>query len=196
MDAKTYVPKKEWLAYCVGALGQGMVYAIMSSYISDFYLNVLKVTPIFVLLLMLFARIWDAINDPIMGYIVDHTHLKKGKMRPYLLYTPVPVAILTMLLFYAPNLADSQKMIYAAITYVAWGMIYTSSDVPFWSLPNALTPNADERGSIISKARTSNGVGSAVPMCFLSLIFRARNLKKQSMLLWHLFVRLSAMFCL
>ena len=53
MEAKMYVPKKEWLAYCVGALGQGMVYAIMSSYISDFYLNVLKVTPIFVLLLML-----------------------------------------------------------------------------------------------------------------------------------------------
>lgn len=170
MDAKTYVPKKEWLAYCVGALGQGMVYAIMSSYISDFYLNVLKVTPIFVLLLMLFARIWDAINDPIMGYIVDHTHLKKGKMRPYLLYTPVPVAILTMLLFYAPNLADSQKMIYAAITYVAWGMIYTSSDVPFWSLPNALTPNADERGSIISKARTFNGVGSAVPMALFMIL--------------------------
>ena len=63
MDNKTYVPKKEWVAYCVGALGQGMVYGIMSSYISDFYLNVLKVTPLFVLLLMLFARIWDAIND-------------------------------------------------------------------------------------------------------------------------------------
>ena len=131
MEAKMYVPKKEWLAYCVGALGQGMVYAIMSSYISDFYLNVLKVTPIFVLLLMFIARIWDAINDPIMGYIVDRNSFKNGKMRPYLLYTPIPVAILTMLLFYAPNLADSQKMIYASITYVAWGMIYTSSDVPF-----------------------------------------------------------------
>ena len=91
-------------------------------------------------------------------------------MKPYLLYTPIPVAILTMLLFTAPNLADSQKMIYAAITYVAWGMIYTSSDVPFWSLPNALTPNADERGSIISKARTFNGVGSAVPMAMFMIL--------------------------
>ncbi len=170
MVAKTYVPKKEWMAYCIGALGQGMVYGIMSSYISDFYLNVLKVTPIFVLLLMLLARIWDAINDPIMGFIVDHLNPKNGKMKSYLLYTPIPVAILTMLLFTAPNLADSQKMIYALITYVAWGMIYTSSDVPFWSLPNALTPNADERGSIISKARTFNGVGSAVPMAMFMLL--------------------------
>jgi hypothetical protein len=50
MDKNFYVPKKEWMTYCIGALGQGMIYAIMSSYISDFYLNVLKVTPIFVLL--------------------------------------------------------------------------------------------------------------------------------------------------
>lgn len=61
-------------------------------------------------------------------------------------------------------------MIYAAITYIAWGMIYTASDVPFWSLPNALTPNADERGSIISKARTANGVGSAVPMAIFMIL--------------------------
>ncbi len=172
MESRNYVKKNEWMAYAVGALGQGMVYGIMSSYISDFYLNVLKVTPIFVLMLMLLARIWDAINDPIMGYIMDHANPKHGKMRTYLLFTPIPVAILTFFLFYAPDLSTTQKMIYAGVTYVAWGMIYTSSDVPFWSLPNAMTPNADERGSIISKARTFNGVGSAIPMAmFMALGF-------------------------
>lgn len=170
MQTKSYVPKKEWIAYSVSALGQGMVYGIMSSYISDFYLNVLKVTPIFVLLLMLLARIWDAVNDPIMGFIVDHSNPKRGKIKPYLLYTPIPVAILTLLLFIAPDVSDSQKMIYAAITYVAWGMIYTASDVPFWSLPNVMTPDADERGSIISKAKTTNGIGSAVPMAMFMLL--------------------------
>ncbi len=167
---ETYTPKKEWLAYCVGALGQGMIYAIMSSYISDFYMNVLKLTPLFVLLLMLLARVWDAVNDPIMGYVMDRAHPKRGKMRPYLLYTPIPIAILTVLLFYAPNLSGAKLMIYAAVTYVLWGMIYTASDVPFWSLPNAMTPNPDERGSIISKGRTANGVGSAVPMAFFMIL--------------------------
>lgn len=167
---ETYTPKKEWLAYCVGALGQGMVYAVMSSYISDFYMNVLKLTPLFVLLLMLLARVWDAVNDPIMGYVMDRSHPKRGKMRPYLLYTPIPIAILTVLLFYAPNLSGTKLMVYAAITYVLWGMIYTASDVPFWSLPNAMTPNPDERGSIISKGRTANGVGSAVPMAFFMIL--------------------------
>ena len=170
MNHTNHVPKKEWMAYCVGALGQGMVYAIMSSYISDFYISVLKLTPLFVLLLMLLARVWDAINDPIMGYIMDHANPKNGKMKPYLIYTPIPIAILTVLLFYAPNISDTAKMIYAAVTYVAWGMIYTASDVPFWALPNALTPNADERGGIISKARTANGVGSAVPTAFFMVL--------------------------
>ena len=167
-----YVSTKEWMAYAIGALGQGMVYAIMSSYISDFYLTVLKLAPIFVLLLMLLARVWDAINDPIMGYIADRCNFKGGKMKPYLIYTPIPIAVLTILLFYAPNLSGGNLMIYAAITYVAWGMIYTASDVPFWGLPNLMTPNPDERGDIISKAKTANGVGSAVPMAiFMALGF-------------------------
>lgn len=165
-----HVAKKEWMAYAIGALGQGMVYAIMSSYISDFYLSVLKLTPLFVLFLMLFARIWDAVNDPIMGYFVDRSNPKNGKMRPYLIYTPIPIAILTVLLFYAPNLSGTQLMIYAGVTYVLWGMIYTASDVPFWSLPNVMTPNPAERGDIISKAKTANGVGSAIPMAIFMVL--------------------------
>ena len=167
-----YIPSGEYRSYCVAALGQGMVYGIMSSYISDFYVNILRAAPIFVLLLMLLARVWDAVNDPLMGMIMDRRNPKRGKMRSYILITPIPIAILTVLLFYAPNISPTAKMIYAAVTYVAWGMIYTMSDVPFWSLPNALTPNPDERGSLISVARTTNGIGSAVPMAlFMALGF-------------------------
>ncbi len=179
MENKKYVPTKEWIAYCIAACGQGMVYGIMSSYISDYYLNVLALSPLFVLLLMFFARIWDAINDPIMGYIVDHANPKKGKIKAYLLYTPLPIAILTLLLFNAPGgLSPTKLMIYATITYVAWGMTYTACDVPFWSLPNALTPNAGERGSIISLGRTVNGVGAAIPMALFMLLgpLLAKNL--------------------
>ena len=163
-ENKRYVPKREFVTYAVGALGQGMVYGIMSSYISDFYMNVLMVPAVFVLLLMLLARVWDAINDPIMGVFVDHHRYKSGKMRPYLLITPIPIAILTVMLFTAPDISNTAKMVYAAITYTFWGMIYTMSDVPFWSMPNAMTPDPAERGKLISVSRTANGVGSAVPM--------------------------------
>lgn len=163
MSSKTYLPKKEMYSFCLAAMGQGMIYAMMSSYISDYYLNVLQLTPMFVLLLMLLARIWDAINDPLMGMIVDRRTTKHGKMRPYIIYAAIPIGVLTVLMYLSPNLEKRELMIYSAVVYVVWGMIYTMADVPFWSLPNVLTPDADERGRVISIGRTFNGVGSAVP---------------------------------
>lgn len=161
---RNYIGKKEFWTFAAAAGGQGMIYAIMSSYISDFYLNVMGLSPLFVLLLMLLARIWDAVNDPMMGVLADHTQTKWGKFKPYIIVTPIPVAVLTVLLFYAPDISPTMKMVYAGITYVLWGMIYTMSDVPFWALPNAMTPNPKERARLISIGRTVNGVGSAVPM--------------------------------
>ena len=167
---KNYMEKKELRSFAIAAGGQGMVYAIMSSYISDFYTNILLVPPLFVFALMLGARIWDAINDPIMGIIVDKTQTRWGKMRPYIILTPVPIAILTILLFYVPNISTTAKMVYAAITYVLWGMIYTVSDVPFWSIVNLTTPNPKERGKVISIGRTVNGIGAALPQAFMIVI--------------------------
>lgn len=160
---KNYIKTNERMSYCIGAMGQGMIYAMMSSYISDYYLNVLQLAPMFVLLLMLLARVWDAINDPLMGVIVDRHTTKRGKMKPYIIYAAAPIAILTVLMYYSPNISKTALMAYTAIVYVLWGMIYTMADVPFWSLPNVLTPNNEERSSTISFARTLNGVGSAVP---------------------------------
>ncbi len=149
--------------FAIGAGGQGMVYAMMSSYISDYYVNILQLPLMFVLLLMLLARVWDAINDPLMGIIADRYTLKRGKMKPYVLYAAIPIGILTVLMYLSPNLSKTSMMVYSAIIYVAWGMTYTVADVPFWSIPNVLTPNAAERGSVISLAKTINGVGSALP---------------------------------
>lgn len=163
MKQGNYIQNKERWAFSIGALGQGMIYAMMSSYISDYYLNVLQLAPMFVLLLMLLARVWDAINDPLMGMIVDRKTTKRGKMRPYIIYASIPIGVLTILMYLSPNMDKTSLMIYSAIVYIAWGMIYTMADVPFWSLPNIMTPNAEERSSTISFARILNGIGSAVP---------------------------------
>ncbi len=163
MENKKYVPKKELTAFCVAGMGQGMIYALMSSYISDYYLNVLQLSPIFVLLLMLLARIWDAINDPLMGMIVDRSNGKKGKMIPFIRFALLPIAIVTFLMYLSPSLSPTQLMVYSAIVYVAWGMIYTVGDVSFWGLPNVMTPNSEERSSVISISKIFNSIGSAVP---------------------------------
>ncbi len=158
------MPKKEMWMFALGGCGQGMIYAMMSSYVSDYYVNVLQLPLLFVLLLMLLARIWDAINDPLMGMIADRNTTKWGKMKPYILFAAAPITILTILMYYAPEgLSQTELMVYTAFVYVFWGMFYTMADVPFWSLPNVLTPNAEERSQVISLGRTVNGVGSAVP---------------------------------
>lgn len=163
MNAKKYVQKNEMTAFCVAGLGQGMIYALMSSYISDYYLNVLQLAPMFVLLLMLLARVWDAINDPLMGMIVDRSNLKSGKMIPFIRFALIPIAIVTILMYLSPNLDKTQMMIYSAIVYVAWGMLYTVGDVSFWGLPNVMTPDSEERSSVISVSKIFNSIGSAVP---------------------------------
>ncbi len=163
MEQKKYVPKKELTAFCVAGMGQGMIYALMSSYISDYYLNVLQLAPMFVLLLMLFARVWDAINDPMMGMIVDRSNLKSGKMKPYIRFALIPIAIMTFLMYLSPNLGKTELMIFSAIVYVGWGMIYTVGDVAFWGIPNVITPSSTERSSVISISKIFNSIGSAVP---------------------------------
>ena len=170
MEEKNYVPKRESVTYAVAALGQGLVYSCMSSYITDFYMNVVKLGAVFVILLMLLARVWDAINDPLMGMIVDRHTSRWGRLRHYPVITAIPIAVLTILMFTVPFGYEPQKdvptpvyiSVFVAVVYIMWGMVYTSSDVPFWSLPNVMTPNPAERGKIISYGRTVGGVGSAV----------------------------------
>ena len=157
-----HIPKKEFWIFTIAALGQNLVYSCMSSYVTDYYVNVLRLAPMFVLLLMLFARVWDAINDPLMGTIIDRHNTRFGRMKPYPLITCVPIAILTILMFHKPDLVDGPLMVYTAVVYVLWGMIYTSSDVPFWSLPNIMTPNPDERGKLISLGRTLGGISTGI----------------------------------
>lgn len=175
MDTKKYVPKNEAVIYSVAALGQGLVYSCMSSYITDYYMNVLGLNAMFVILLMLMARVWDAINDPLMGMIVDRHQTKKGRLLPYPVITAIPIAILTILMFLKPIGFDLQNKsvglyVYVAAVYVLWGMVYTSSDVPFWSMPNLMTPDPKERGNIISYGRTVGGVGSAVTVVLPNIV--------------------------
>lgn len=166
MEEKKYVGKKELWMFALGAGGQGMIYAMMSSYISDYYINVLALSPIFVLLLMLLARVWDAINDPLMGMIVDSHTTKWGKMKPYILFASAPIAVLTILMYVNPGFSGTSLMVYCTLVYVLWGMTYTMADVPFWGIPNVITPDSRERGSVISFTKIINSVGSALPVVF------------------------------
>ncbi|NLA77685.1 MAG: hypothetical protein GX851_07675, partial [Clostridiales bacterium] len=123
---------------------------------------------------MIFVRIWDAVNDPIMGTIVDRTRLKSGKMRPYLLFMPFLMALSTAALFLVPqSLSAGAKLAFSICGYLLWDLTYTITDVPFWGLPSAMTPNNGERAVFLSRARLFNSIGGALP--YLLYLFISDN---------------------
>ena len=163
---KTGLTTKHWFGYMFGDWGGCMTFTLMASIFGLYCTNVLGIDPTLMGTLTLIWTIWDAINDPMMGMIVDRHSTKRGRMKPYPLITAIPIAALTILMFVNPGFDTQNKSIwlyvFVAAVYVLWGMTYTVSDVPFWSMPNVMTPNPKERGNLISYAKTVGGIGSAV----------------------------------
>ena len=154
---------KNKLCYGVGAIGLDLSYGLFYSYLAKYLTDILRLNKKFLLFLTPIARIWDGINDPMMGILADSRSRKNGKMKSFIIYSAVPLAILTILMYFCPELNKNGLMIYAAVIYILWGMINTMADVPMWSLPNVMTPGAEERGQVISFAKILNGIGTAVP---------------------------------
>lgn len=109
---------------------------------------------------MMFTRVWDAINDPMMGVIADRTRTKWGRYRPWLLFMAIPIVLFLVLNFSTPNLSAGGKVAYAAITYVLMSMAFTAVDVPYWTLPAAMTSSIKKRTTIYSASRTTTTLAS------------------------------------
>lgn len=121
-------------------------------------------------MLMIVARAWDALNDPMMGVIVDRTSTKYGKMRPYVLIGSFLMLVTTIVLFMPLTGAPTMfKMIFAAVSYIIFGMAYTLTDVPAMGLMSVATPNSDERASLLSFYVTVGSVGSLLPVGLLTI---------------------------
>jgi sugar (glycoside-pentoside-hexuronide) transporter len=153
---------KERFSFGLAGLGQNMVYNYTTAYIMVFYTDVVKLLPAAVGTLMLVARVFDAINDPIMGTIIDKTHTKKGKLIPYLRVIPVPMAVFTLLVFFVPDMSYTMRLVYAYVSFILWDLMYTVSDVPYWGLSVAITSDPNERLKLISLARILCNIGLAV----------------------------------
>ncbi len=154
---------KSKLSYGVGAIGLDMSYEMFYSYLSPYLTNVLKLKPEFLLFLTPIARIWDGINDPMMGTIVDNTRTKFGKYRPWVIIGACCNAVILSLLFSNPlNLNGTAIYIWIAFMYIFWGMSNTMADIPFWSMVPSFTSDPKERDTISTIARTFSGLGQGI----------------------------------
>lgn len=141
--------KEAWL-YCMGIYGQNLACAFMMNWFMNFCTDVLYVDGIIVGLVLGIARVWDSVNDPVIGTVIDRHRFKNGeKFRPLLRATPIFIGIIIVMLFTDWGFqGDMPKAIYILIFYLAYDMIFTVQDVSMWSMTSVMTDVPAEREKI------------------------------------------------
>ncbi len=164
---------KEGLSYSLCGFGQNLICTVIGSYLTVFMTDAIGFPALAVALLMLGARIFDALNDPIMGSIVDRTRTKWGKCRPYMKWMAFPIAAMTVVCFlpFYPNTDGGFAAL--SILYIVWGVIYTVADVPYWGLSTAMSNDTYRRGNLLTIARLFCTAGAGIVTVFTPIITQA-----------------------
>ncbi len=152
----------EKFGYGIGAIGLDLSYGLFYSFLSYYLSSVLGLKEGFLLLITPLARIWDGINDPMMGTIVDSTKTKMGKYRPWIIIGALSNAIVLSLLFTSFGMSGTKLYIYIAVMYVLWGMTNTMADIPYWSMVPSFTNDPKDRNLVATVARTFSGIGQGL----------------------------------
>ena len=119
---------RDYLGYAMGDAAGCLVFSLVTSILQKYYTDVFHLSPLFIMFMFIGARVWDAINDPIMGRICDTVKPTKfGRYRQWFLFVAAPLCILTILMFFRfPGLGGESNYIgtciYATVTYILWGM--------------------------------------------------------------------------
>ncbi len=170
LKLRTYT-KKERNVYLIGLAGQNVLYNVINMLLASYFLqNVLYIPAMTVGFIITGARVWDAFNDFLMGTVVDKTKSKWGKCRPYLLFIPLPICIITILNFVngtydstaGLNFSNIMIVAWAAFIYVLWGMTYTIGDIPLWGITSRMTEIKKDREKLVSLAKMFAGIGAAI----------------------------------
>jgi len=145
----------EKVGYGLGDTASNILYQAWSFFLMIFYTDVFGIDAKVASFMFLITRVWDMVNDPIMGMIADRTNTRWGKFRPYLLWMAVPYGILAFAMFVTPNLghmaptlAYKLKIAYAYMTYILATMAYTAINIPYSSMMAVMTPNPKERTTL------------------------------------------------
>ena len=141
---------KEKIGYSVGDTASHFVWDMVGFWILIFYTDTFGISPAAAGTIMLIARFWDMISDPLMGIIADRTQTKWGKFRPYILWMAIPYGVLAVLTFTTPDLGETGKVIYAGATYLLLMTVFTAINLPYSSLGAVMTSDSMERTELNS----------------------------------------------
>jgi len=140
----------EKISYGFGDLASVLYWQTFMLYFTYFYTDVFVIPAAAAATLFLMSRIFDGINDPMMGMLADRTKTRWGKFRPYLLWLCVPFAVAGVFAFTVPNLGATGKIIWAYITFNAIMMLYTAINIPYTALLGVISADSNERTTVSS----------------------------------------------
>ncbi|MBQ9506172.1 MAG: MFS transporter [Clostridia bacterium] len=164
------IKTKEYFTYALGSFGYASITGYVSSYYNYFLTNCLLLSPAVIGTLMLVSRIWDGVNDPIEGVVIDKTKTRFGKLRPYVLVSVLPLAALTVLMFTVPPFGDTGKTVYTYIVYILFGTVCSFAGTVSSGMGCVATYDGKERSRFITVGSVSRSAGEASPYVFILLI--------------------------
>lgn len=157
---------KTGLAYAMGSFGSNISWYIINNYLNLFYTDIVTLSASAISLIMIISRIWDAVNDPMMGLIVDRTKTRWGKFRPYLMFAPPFLAVFNILTFTVFPLEGVKKVVVCLLCYIGAGMAYTAINVPYNGLLNRLSDQTQVRMDYVATSQ----VASSIIQVILSMV--------------------------
>ncbi len=176
--------RNKW-AYSVGGIGRDMVYQLVATFFityvqfSGLGLSATQFTVIGIMLVV--GRIWDAVNDPVMGSIVENTHTRYGKFRPWILIGAILTAIVIVFMFNFRPTGWGFVVFFFAM-YLLWEMFFTLNDIPYWSLIPALSKNKKDRDTVTTMVVVFAAVGAFAGNAIITLTTVGRMVKGYSMI--------------
>lgn len=181
-----YVPNRELFAYSAALAGQNASYGMISQWLNYFMTNVLYISAGSTGTVMGIVRVWDAINDPLVGTLIDRHKFKNGnKLHPYLGKLAIVIGILTALMFVDFGVGETAAVLIILFIYLAWDMTYSFQDVALWGMMSLITPHSDERARVSQWINIGAGAGGAVigAVPFLLGLTEALHTTERTMLL-------------
>ena len=145
IDETFRLKKKELVGYAFGDLAGQTLINFVSTFFLLFCTDYLGIAPALAGTIFLVARIWDAVNDPLMGVLTDHTKTRLGSYRPYIAIGAPLVMITFIIMFTKPDIGTSNMLIWAYITYLLFSTVTNATDIPYGALPNVTTLNPRDR---------------------------------------------------
>ncbi|MBQ6541285.1 MAG: MFS transporter [Lachnospiraceae bacterium] len=171
------ITMKDKIGYAMGDFASLLVFGLVQSVLQKYYTDVLQISIVSVLIMFVVARVWDAINDPLWGRIIDGAKRKEdGRYRRWLKIFAIPVALAAVLMFVRiPGMSETGNFIWATVTYILFGMIYTCINIPYGSLATVITSDDKERSSLSVFRSIGSTFGAMPAMALASFCYVTRD---------------------